>query len=172
MRFGEAVRRGLAGYVSFGGRATRPEFWWFVLFLFLAWLACALVEEGLYQTSTSQRSPITDAFKVAALLPALAVGFRRLQDTGVSGWVMLLPAAILIAILVLGWRVFQVLWTARGAALDGVSHWFSALRFAAWLAAPTYLTTLLLLAVFLTRPSEPGPNRHGPMPTSSGPPRP
>ncbi|MGN6742048.1 MAG: DUF805 domain-containing protein, partial [Amnibacterium sp.] len=32
MRFEQAIRSGFRNYAEFGGRASRPEFWWWILF--------------------------------------------------------------------------------------------------------------------------------------------
>lgn len=70
-----AIRVCLAKYADFNGRAARPEFWWFALFVTLA-------ETGFVYLSETLGS----VFMVAVLLPLLAVGARRLRDTGKSAW--------------------------------------------------------------------------------------
>lgn len=70
-----AIRVCLAKYADFGGRAARPEFWWFALFVTLATSAIAYLSESL-----------ASVFLIATLLPLLAVGARRLHDIGKSGW--------------------------------------------------------------------------------------
>jgi hypothetical protein len=34
--FGPAIASGLRNFANFGGRASRPEFWYFVVFLYFA----------------------------------------------------------------------------------------------------------------------------------------
>jgi DNA-binding CsgD family transcriptional regulator len=75
MTFFESIRVGLNKYAEFNGRASRSEFWWFSLFMVL--VASALV----YISQTAG-----EVFLIAALLPFLAAGARRLHDTGRSGW--------------------------------------------------------------------------------------
>lgn len=70
-----AIRVCLAKYGEFNGRAARPEFWWFALFVMLINAGLAYFSEAL-----------VGAFSIAMLLPFLAVGTRRLHDTGRSGW--------------------------------------------------------------------------------------
>ena len=75
MQFQDAIKICFQKYVDFTGTAKRPEFWWFFLFLFVVNMAL------------SQFLPILGSvFSLGTLLPALAVGSRRLHDTGKSGW--------------------------------------------------------------------------------------
>ena len=69
--FGGAVRRGFVKYARFSGRASRSEYWWWVLFTFLVFLALGL-------------------FYFGVIVPTLAVTVRRLHDAGFSGWLVLL----------------------------------------------------------------------------------
>lgn len=75
MSFEEAIRRCLANFANFNGRASRPEFWYFVL-------ATALVSVILGMIN----GVLSFMFSLAVLLPSLAVGARRLHDTGRPGW--------------------------------------------------------------------------------------
>jgi DNA-binding CsgD family transcriptional regulator len=75
MQFHEAIRVCLIKYADFTGRASRPEFWWFALFITLVASALAYFSQAL-----------SSVFMIAVLLPFLAVGTRRLRDAGKSGW--------------------------------------------------------------------------------------
>ena len=70
--FGEAISRGFSNYFTSGGRASKPEYWRWMLFAALSWIALLLV--GGFVT----------------LIPSLAVTSRRLHDIGKSGWWLLL----------------------------------------------------------------------------------
>jgi len=70
-----AIRACLIRYAEFNGRAARPEFWWFALFVTLVTGALAYLSQT-----------VAEVFTVAMLLPFLAAGARRLRDTGRSGW--------------------------------------------------------------------------------------
>jgi hypothetical protein len=75
MSFGESIEVCFRKYVGFEGRATRAEFWWFYLFIFL--IGCV---------------PVAGQIAVwGMLLPYLAVATRRLHDTNHSGWWILCP---------------------------------------------------------------------------------
>lgn len=85
-------------YADFSGRASRQEFWMFVLFNLLfamAWAFVAGLLTGLFGSSFDQESRLIFMYKLIAIyyavtaVPAMAVGVRRLHDTGRSGWWML-----------------------------------------------------------------------------------
>jgi uncharacterized membrane protein YhaH (DUF805 family) len=69
----------VAKYAEFSGRATRAEYWWFVLAVLI----------GIAAASVSSPE-LCAVFSVAALVPMIAVGTRRLHDTHRSGWWQLL----------------------------------------------------------------------------------
>jgi DNA-binding CsgD family transcriptional regulator len=91
LQFHEAIRVCLLKYADFKGRATRPEFWWFALFVTL--VASALAYFG--QT-------YSNVFLIAMLLPFLAAGARRLHDIGKSGWWQLFLLAPVGGMVLLG----------------------------------------------------------------------
>lgn len=94
MSFIDAVNSCFRQYVGFSGRAARSEFWWFTLFGLLVGVAAGIVDP---------RNTIGALISLALLLPSLAVGVRRLHDTGRSGWwllIALVPIAGLIVLIV------------------------------------------------------------------------
>ncbi len=73
--FPEALRRGLAGWGDFEGRASRSEFWFVLLAVLVLAGAPAALDERL------------GAFVLTlCLIPLAAVGTRRLRDAGQSPW--------------------------------------------------------------------------------------
>jgi DNA-binding CsgD family transcriptional regulator len=96
LSFFDAIRVCLAKYADFTGRATRPEFWWFMLFVNLVVGGLMYVNENL-----------SAVFLVAMLLPLLAAGARRLHDIGKSAWwllFLLVPVGGLVLLAIL-WAV-------------------------------------------------------------------
>ena len=92
MNFQESIKVCFAKYADFTGRATRPEYWWFFLFILLVSFATSIFS-----------AIVSGAFSLATLLPACAAATRRLHDTGRSGWwqlVVLVPIIGFIVILV------------------------------------------------------------------------
>ena len=102
MDFQTAVRACLQKYVTFSGRAARPEFWYFVLFAILANVAASIVDRALFGGSGGS-GPVGGLIGLALFLPNLAVGVRRLHDTDRSGWWLLIgfiPLAGAIVLLI------------------------------------------------------------------------
>jgi uncharacterized membrane protein YhaH (DUF805 family) len=72
-------------YVAFRGRATRTEYWVFILF--------HLVVLGGLLALAAWKEPLTALFSLyylGAILPMLALAARRLHDAGYSGWLQLI----------------------------------------------------------------------------------
>lgn len=95
MTFVEAVRTCFRKYVDFTGRASRPEYWWFVLSYVLAYVAALIIDAAI-------GTPFF-ALVVALgyLLPMLAAGVRRLHDTGRSGWWLLISLVPIVGGIIL-----------------------------------------------------------------------
>lgn len=93
MTFGQAIGTVFRKYADFNGRASRPEFWWFVLFSTIVFLGLGALWAGL-----------SAAWFFAIVLPSIAVSVRRLRDAGFS-WAMiflgLIPAVGIIILIVL-----------------------------------------------------------------------
>lgn len=102
MSFSDAIKACFAKYADFNGRAKRPEFWWFTLFIILVSLGLDMVS-----------SIVSMLFSLATLIPSLAVGARRLHDTNRSGWWQLLWF-----IPIIGWIVVIIFLAQEGEASD------------------------------------------------------
>lgn len=94
MNFMQAIQSCLSQYATFSGRATRPEFWWFFLFQILALMVAGMLGDVAYSI-----------LALLLLLPALAVGTRRLHDVGRSGWWQLLTVTGIGYLVLLYWFV-------------------------------------------------------------------
>ncbi|TGL61295.1 DUF805 domain-containing protein [Leptospira ognonensis] len=97
MQFQDAIKVCFQKYVDFNGTAKRPEFWYFFLFVFVV----SMVLNQVHQVAGG-------VFSLAILLPSLAVGARRLHDTGKSGWWQL------IALTGIGYFVLLFFWSQEG----------------------------------------------------------
>ena len=93
-------------YATFEGRASRREYWMFVLFY---WVVCIIL--GIFSFTLvkitdidSISAVLSGIFALSMLLPTIAVGARRLHDVNKSGWYLL------IALIPLG--IFYILWLA------------------------------------------------------------
>ena len=114
MTFGQAIRSGFQHYVSWKGRASRSEYWWWVLFVVLVTLPFNVVYQVSVQSVLlSGTTDITAIFNwayflllivaLALFLPGLSMLIRRLHDTDRSGgwfWIGLVPFVGSIILLV------------------------------------------------------------------------
>ncbi|MEZ5494833.1 MAG: DUF805 domain-containing protein [Pseudomonadales bacterium] len=82
-------------YVNFEGRNTRTQYWMYILFYFIFYVVCAVVDGVLGMQL------LTILFSLALLLPSIAAATRRLHDTGRSGWWQLIVLIPLIGAIVL-----------------------------------------------------------------------
>lgn len=78
-------------YAVFSGRAQRAEYWYFVLFNTIVYVLLLTIG-GAIGTQDAQAGIglVYMAYALAALIPSIAVGVRRLHDIGKSGWWLLL----------------------------------------------------------------------------------
>jgi uncharacterized membrane protein YhaH (DUF805 family) len=88
----------LRHYADFTGRARRKEYWMFALVSTIISVALAVLDSALSLNSLLSLGVL---YSLAVLLPSLAVGVRRLHDTGRSGWWMLISLIPLIGGIVL-----------------------------------------------------------------------
>jgi uncharacterized membrane protein YhaH (DUF805 family) len=94
MNFGQAISACFSNYATFTGRASRPEFWWFFLFQVLISVAAGMLGDV-----------INGLVALGLLLPALAVGTRRLHDIGKSGWWQLIMLTVIGLLVLIYWWV-------------------------------------------------------------------
>lgn len=88
----------LKRYADFQGRSRRKEYWMFYLFYILA--SAALLMLDMFGTG-GIGAVLYSLFALALIIPSLAVGVRRLHDTGRSGWWLLIALIPLIGAIVL-----------------------------------------------------------------------
>jgi len=104
--FWQAIGSFFQNYVVFAGRASRSEFWYSYLFIFLVSILLLIIDptEALY-----------GLFTLAVALPTLAVSARRLHDINRSGWYQLLAYLFPIGTIAL------IIWYCSPPA-EGFSH--------------------------------------------------
>ena len=103
----------LRKYADFSGRARRKEYWMYALMLFVALLVLGMVETMLGLGGTvGPYGLLTIVLLLGTLIPSIAVGVRRLHDTGRSGWWMLIGLVPVVGGIVL--LIFYVLDGTRG----------------------------------------------------------
>lgn len=104
MSFFEAIIACFGKYATFSGRASRAEYWWFVLFTILAWLMINALVSSFAGPAVGL--PISWGFLVLVLVPSLAVGARRLHDMNASAWWLLLHLTALGSLVLCVWMIF------------------------------------------------------------------
>ena len=139
----------LKKYADFTGRARRKEYWSFVLLYVVIFAAASLIDRfaGL-RGMIGPYGPFTFLVLIALVVPAVAVGVRRLHDTNRSGWWLLAAYGPLI---------------------------LSTLLSLAGTVQPTLAMILLVIAgagsilliVFLVLEGTKGPNAYGPDPKAA-----
>jgi len=97
MSFQDAVKTCFSKYAEFSGRARRSEYWYFALFNVIVSIVASLLDSMLFGHSMILQILVGLAF----LVPGLAVGVRRLHDTGKSGWFLLIGLIPIIGFIVL-----------------------------------------------------------------------
>lgn len=98
----EALQTTFGQYATFTGRASRAEFWWFVLFCVVLGLGLRFI--GLIVGTQF----LSNLAALALLLPGIAVTARRLHDMAQPAWwclLMLVPAVGSIILLI--WCAFD-----------------------------------------------------------------
>ena len=94
MDFVTAFKTCFAKFADFSGRATRPEYWWFVLAYFIVALVASLIHDYVYVL-----------VMLVFLIPMISAGVRRLHDVGKTGWLILLGLIPLVGLVLLYFMV-------------------------------------------------------------------
>ena len=107
MSFGDAITNCLTNnYVGFSGRASRSEYWFWVLFTMIVSFVTGIMD-GFIFGSEFGAGLISTITSVVFFLPGLAVWVRRLHDVGKSGWWILSSILILPVLLLLYWLIIE-----------------------------------------------------------------
>ncbi|MBD5289145.1 MAG: DUF805 domain-containing protein [Bacteroides sp.] len=95
--FQEALRSAIVeNYCNFEGRASRSQYWWYVLFTALLGFLIGIIF-GEETTGNIIQGIVT----LALLLPGLGLAVRRLHDIGKSGWWIFLAFIPLVGAIIL-----------------------------------------------------------------------
>lgn len=158
----EAVKSVLTQYVGFSGRARRSEYWFWILATIIVGIIVAIIE-AVMGIGTDASGPISNILNLAIFLPGLAVTFRRLHDTGRSGWWI---GGFYLAIIVFGLIIglsFAGLYGAGGDSSFGAGIGTMAI-----IGVLGVLIYSIVIIVFMCQDSQAGPNEYGPNPKNEG----
>ena len=155
MKFGQAITHVLRNSLNFRGRATRSEFWWFSLLMFLVYVALFIMSSVGIATSEDPQlwgllaqvgSTGTMVWFLVTIIPVSAVWFRRLHDSNKSGW----------------WYVFTIMTGFGGFVFVALSALQNEVAFTVGmvLEVASGIGGIVLL-IFALLPSTTGPNRFG-----------
>lgn len=93
----EALRK----YAVFSGRARRREFWMFTLVNFLISIVLSILDNVLNTDWSNGYGLLGAIYALALIIPTIAVGVRRLHDTGRTGWWILIGLIPCVGFIVL-----------------------------------------------------------------------
>ena len=84
-------------YAKFDGRATRSEYWYFILFYFLVLFIILLIDRfvinpmlGMTYEEAKTGGLLQVFYTLSLLIPYLSLSVRRLHDIKKSGWWLLI----------------------------------------------------------------------------------
>lgn len=114
-----AVQSVFSNYANFRGRARRSEYWWWFLAYIIIIFVLGFVERAVLGSGSAEMASgdgavsasfnagiLSGLFMLAAVIPSIAVGVRRLHDVDRSGWWLLISFIPLIgALVLLYWNV-------------------------------------------------------------------
>ncbi len=178
MPFLGAIKQCFGKYANFSGRASRREYWWWILALTIGWLILLML------SSTGYLALLLPVFGLAVFLPTLAVATRRLHDIDRAGWWQLIwfimaCLAVIPTFMGLAATIASFMAGATQLFIDGFFEYLATGqkvedKFPWKLFSPlitgVVVTLLIDLAIsawalfWLIRPGQVGPNRHGPDP--------
>ncbi len=171
MNFSGAVKTCFRKYVTFSGRAGRPEYWWFFLFGIIGSIVAGIVDAAVFgageivvtdtSVSASSDGPVATLFSLVIFLPGLSAGWRRMHDTGRSGLYLLYPLIALLGILTF---VNLIGGTQMLTSGDLQSLFHGVFGIVLFISLIVLIISPLLVLWWLSRPSQPGPNQWGPNP--------
>lgn len=105
--FGDVIKTVFNRYIRFSGRARRSEYWYWILFILLGSLGLSVIDGFIFGFGENDGGVLGPLFSLATIVPSLAVGFRRMHDTGRSAWWLLLGLIPLVGAIIL------IVWFAK-----------------------------------------------------------
>ncbi|MDV4145066.1 DUF805 domain-containing protein [Shimia sp. FJ5] len=157
----KSIANGFRKALSFSGRDSRAEYWWFSGFTTLTLFGTAILVDSLPPGTQTVAYKLWLLGLVVFTVLYLSSTFRRLHDTGRSGFQAFEP---LLVFAIYG-AVFVI--TAMGflnSEDSDAAGWLIGILALNALLSLAFLITMARLVFRLTRPSEPGPNKYGPNP--------
>lgn len=92
--FGRSIVSVMSRYTDYAGRSSRAEFLWWHLFLMIPTIPIEFLFDRVLD-----KTPYYVVLGLILGFPSLALGVRRLHDTGRTGWwqlLLLVPAGFIV----------------------------------------------------------------------------
>lgn len=168
MSFTDAVKTCLHKFLDFKGRAHRAEYWWFFLFTALVAIVAHIIDGLIFGFAVEDqigKHPFTLISSFVLFFPMLAVGWRRMHDTGHPGLWILAPQLVIIGAMML-FLVTVGVFGLVGQAFDAPTHVmqnFNGITFVfiSILLYGSIIAAALLKLWWLTRPGDEHTNEYG-----------
>lgn len=105
MTFVQAIKSCFMKYFTFEGRASRSEYWFFFLFIFIGLFVTGSLDNYIFDLAGKPEAihPLYLAFVLLTFIPNIAVNIRRLHDINRTGWWYLLVFTVIGVLLILVW---------------------------------------------------------------------
>lgn len=106
MNISQAVSVCFAKFATFSGRASRPEYWWFMLAATIFSYILQIMVGVRTLNDSNQGSLMAIGMNIMFFIiaiPQIAAGSRRLHDTGRSGWWQMLAFTVIGLIPLIIW---------------------------------------------------------------------
>lgn len=98
----ESVTSAFKNYTTFTGRASRGDYWWYVLGYSIVAVILTIVDKAVFgggQTTAEMMGdtgPLAGIWVLINIIPLISAGVRRLHDTDRSGWFYLIALVPLV----------------------------------------------------------------------------
>jgi uncharacterized membrane protein YhaH (DUF805 family) len=99
----------LKKYATTSGRASRREFWTFVLVNLAISIGLRVIDHlsGLTYGRHGSQGFLHSFFALLIFIPSLALAVRRMHDIGKSGWFLLVACIPFVGFIILYWYVLD-----------------------------------------------------------------
>ncbi|MFZ9267631.1 MAG: DUF805 domain-containing protein [Candidatus Limnocylindrus sp.] len=142
-----AVKTVYSKYATFSGRASRAEYWYFILFTIISGAALSVIDDTL-----------ASAFSIANFVPNIAVAVRRLHDTNRSGKLVIALTLVGIALLFIIVVSFAV---GLSGAISGVSDAATGGSIGFFVGIALFVVLAIYWIYLMSKRGDEGPNRFG-----------
>lgn len=140
--FVNAIKRFFTKYATFSGRASRGEFWWVMLFLFLV----SFVFNMLTRAS-SFFNVLSAIWGLAILVPQIALAVRRVHDANLpGGWVALPYGIEVVGAMVISFSMVGTVASGLSGSSGGVGGGMAGILIGSLIMLAGAVTAIVLFA--------------------------